>query len=479
MLSAGGRLPDAVLAEVAGLEPRVLRDGLREAVASQIVVLDGDLFSLRHALLREAVYDDLLPGERAELHRALARALEAPSDAEASAAQHAAAIAHHYLAAGDQPAALAASVRAGVAAMEVQAYREGATLFERALELWDRVPDAAGADRDRPGRPARACSRLPLLRRRRPALGHARQAGALADRRRGRAAPRGLDLRADAARALGAAATGGGRRGARPRSRAARRRRAEPRASGPAGAAGEDADGPVALPPRRRRGAPRAGGAGRARDAGRLPRRRDRRPERARRLADGDRRAGRGRRGAAARARPRARARAPAGHHRRGGQPLRRPAPDGRHRGGAGGGAHGARAGRLAADAPGLARARDRAAVVRLRRLGGRRSGARGGRPPAAGRRQLGARPAAATRRAGARRATSASSPARSSRGPPSWRSTRASRSTSACSARCRRSSRRARATSRRPARRSTTRSTGSSSAPTTRCGWRWSPPPD
>ena len=99
---------------------------------------------LRHALLREAVYDDLLPGERAELYRALARALEEQAETTGNrSAQRAAAIAHHYLAANDQPAALAAAARAGVAAMGVQAYREAATLFERALELWDRVPDAA------------------------------------------------------------------------------------------------------------------------------------------------------------------------------------------------------------------------------------------------------------------------------------------------------------------------------------------------
>ena len=147
VLSAGGQqfLDDEVLAEVSGLEQRALRDGLREALASHIVVLDGDRYTLRHALLREAVHDDLLPGERAELHRALARALERRSaDATRPDAQRAAAIAHHYLASGDQPAALAAAVRAGVAAMDVQAYREGATLFERALELWDRVPDAPG-----------------------------------------------------------------------------------------------------------------------------------------------------------------------------------------------------------------------------------------------------------------------------------------------------------------------------------------------
>ena len=80
-----------------------------------------------------------------------------------------------------------------------------------------------------------------------------------------------------------------------------------------------------------------------------------------------------------------------------------------------------------------------------------------------------------APRRARARPRRARHRAARSSRGPPSSRSTRASRSTSACSARCRPSSRRARATPRRRAPRSTRRSTGSSSARTTRCAWRWS----
>jgi DNA-binding CsgD family transcriptional regulator/tetratricopeptide (TPR) repeat protein len=164
VLSAGGPqfLDDEVLAEVSGLERRALREGLREAVASHIVVLDGDRYMLRHALLREAVHDDLLPGERAELHRALARALECRDvGAGRPSAQRAAAIAHHYLAAGDQPAALRAAVRAGIAAMEVQAYAEGAALFERALELWDRVPGAeerSGADEAELLERAAACS---------------------------------------------------------------------------------------------------------------------------------------------------------------------------------------------------------------------------------------------------------------------------------------------------------------------------------
>ena len=75
VLSAGGVLDDALLAEVSGLDRRALRDGLREAMAAHIVVLHGERYTLRHALMAEAVHDDLLPGERAELHRALAAAL--------------------------------------------------------------------------------------------------------------------------------------------------------------------------------------------------------------------------------------------------------------------------------------------------------------------------------------------------------------------------------------------------------------------
>ena len=62
-------------------------------------------YGFRHALLGEVIADDLLPGERAELHLALARALESHT---APGAHNASAIAHHYSAAGDQPRALEA-----------------------------------------------------------------------------------------------------------------------------------------------------------------------------------------------------------------------------------------------------------------------------------------------------------------------------------------------------------------------------------
>ena len=145
LLAAGRRVDHATLAEASGMEARTLRDALREAVAAQLIVADAEgRYAFRHALLREVVADDLLPGERAELHLALARTLEARAAGlpDHGGAHLSAGIAHHYYAAGDQPAALVASVRAAGAADNVHAHGEAAALLGRALQLWDRVPDA-------------------------------------------------------------------------------------------------------------------------------------------------------------------------------------------------------------------------------------------------------------------------------------------------------------------------------------------------
>ena len=142
MLAAGQRLDHEILAAACAFDPRV---PVREAVAAQLVVADDEgFYAFRHALLREVVVDDLLPGERASLHLALARALEARAEGLPGhgGAHLAAGIAHHYLASGDQPAALAASVRAAQAAEAVHANGEAAALYARALQLWDRVADA-------------------------------------------------------------------------------------------------------------------------------------------------------------------------------------------------------------------------------------------------------------------------------------------------------------------------------------------------
>ncbi len=144
-IAAGRALDEVTISEVTGIEPDALHQALREAVAEQILVAgeDGRL-SFRHALLREAVVDDLLPGERSELHLALARALEERAEVEDDQGLDlASAIAHHYATAGDQPAALRTTVQAALAARQARAYGDAAELAERALELWPRVADAA------------------------------------------------------------------------------------------------------------------------------------------------------------------------------------------------------------------------------------------------------------------------------------------------------------------------------------------------
>jgi DNA-binding CsgD family transcriptional regulator len=157
VLAAGRRLDHGLLSDASGLDPASLRAALRESVASHIVAADAEGFhSFRHALLREVVHDDLLPGEHSDLHLALARALERRMELQGKSTYLTAGIAHHYFVAGDQKAALAASVSAARAAEHVHAYGEAAALLERALELWERVPEPA---------PLAGCDRIELLRR--------------------------------------------------------------------------------------------------------------------------------------------------------------------------------------------------------------------------------------------------------------------------------------------------------------------------
>ena len=65
-----------LLAAVAGLPEPALVEALREAVAQHVLVQDAGGYAFRHALLQEAAYADLLPGER---DRAAPRAGRGPA----------------------------------------------------------------------------------------------------------------------------------------------------------------------------------------------------------------------------------------------------------------------------------------------------------------------------------------------------------------------------------------------------------------
>jgi DNA-binding CsgD family transcriptional regulator/tetratricopeptide (TPR) repeat protein len=146
-------MPHGLLAELSPLDAAETTAAVRDAIAQQILVTDrSDQYAFRHALVGEAVYGDLLPGERSALHMRLAETVERDPSVlgEVTGAAVAAQLACHWHAAHDVPRALGASVEAGRAAKRVYAFREAQRHYERALELWDRVPDAeerAGCDR--------------------------------------------------------------------------------------------------------------------------------------------------------------------------------------------------------------------------------------------------------------------------------------------------------------------------------------------
>lgn len=142
---AGRRVEHDLLREAAGLPEDELEAALREAVGRQLLVPgDGDTYAFRHALTREAVYADLLPGERSRLHGAYARLLTARGRAPETAAERA----HHSRESHDLPGALAACLEAADHARRLGAPAEELRHLETALDLWPAVPSEARPSAD-------------------------------------------------------------------------------------------------------------------------------------------------------------------------------------------------------------------------------------------------------------------------------------------------------------------------------------------
>ncbi|HYF72775.1 MAG TPA: LuxR C-terminal-related transcriptional regulator, partial [Nocardioides sp.] len=126
---AGRRVSHEMLAAASGLDAAALDEGLRKAVEMNILVAADGRYSFRHALLGEAVYDDLLPGERVRLHAQYVAALQA--GARGTAAE----LARHARLAMDLDTALTASIQAGNEASQVGGPDEAAYHYQQALEL--------------------------------------------------------------------------------------------------------------------------------------------------------------------------------------------------------------------------------------------------------------------------------------------------------------------------------------------------------
>jgi DNA-binding CsgD family transcriptional regulator/tetratricopeptide (TPR) repeat protein len=138
----GTRLDTEVLIQITESRREDVEASLREAVDANVLRPRADHLEFRHGLIREAVYDDLLPDERTRTHASVAQVLsvrieaaKAPSLLDLSRA------AFHWREAHDVPRALAASLRAGNAATRIGA-AEGVHHLQYALSVWDHVPDA-------------------------------------------------------------------------------------------------------------------------------------------------------------------------------------------------------------------------------------------------------------------------------------------------------------------------------------------------
>ncbi len=142
----------AGVARVGALPREAVAQALEPALAGRLVEIRPDApgrFGFAHAIVRDAVYDDVPTATRARLHGAVAavlrESLDAGGDATAAeAARHALAAAR---AGGDPQPAWALSLEAAEEAARLQAHAEAATNYAGALEAVELGAEATVAER--------------------------------------------------------------------------------------------------------------------------------------------------------------------------------------------------------------------------------------------------------------------------------------------------------------------------------------------
>jgi class 3 adenylate cyclase len=126
----GDTFQDSALIAVAGEGLSSVQEALRACVQQQLVREDvdgGGTYHFRHALTREAVYEDLISTERQEYHRRAAEWLNAQPGTGAAV------VAGHLIAAGLARDAVPLCLEAAARAEETWALVEAAELYEAAL----------------------------------------------------------------------------------------------------------------------------------------------------------------------------------------------------------------------------------------------------------------------------------------------------------------------------------------------------------
>jgi DNA-binding CsgD family transcriptional regulator/tetratricopeptide (TPR) repeat protein len=142
---AGPSARHDVLAIVTRMDPAEMAAALREAIDRSLLLAgDDEVMQFRHGLVREAVHDELLPGERLALHAAVAAAVESVHDGADIDAAVASELAHHWYEARDARQALPAQLRAGWAAERMFAFGNAFAHYHLALSLWPTSTETIG-----------------------------------------------------------------------------------------------------------------------------------------------------------------------------------------------------------------------------------------------------------------------------------------------------------------------------------------------
>ena len=140
----GRRVGHRLLAAAAEVPTDALDTGLRAARQHHLLLVDEYGYAFRHALVHEAVLGELLPGERASLHAAYARAID--FDHALIGSGWAAALVHHWVGAGRHDRAIAPALAAAVDAELAYALPEAQRYYDWLLATMDDDRDGQGLD---------------------------------------------------------------------------------------------------------------------------------------------------------------------------------------------------------------------------------------------------------------------------------------------------------------------------------------------
>ena len=138
---AGSPVVEQHLRAVVDLDDRAFAAALREALDLRVLARADAAITMRHVLMGEAVYGDLLALERVQVHARWAATL---SDAPAAL------VAHHWYEAGDDERAFDVGLIAAREATHAMAFDLAHRQYAQVLSLWDRVE--APAERAGEGR---------------------------------------------------------------------------------------------------------------------------------------------------------------------------------------------------------------------------------------------------------------------------------------------------------------------------------------